>query len=242
MTIINNEKQGEGMSLEVKKSIKQYLPKIIGGTLLFILAICVLRIAIWEKHYYAEKEGSERAVAGVVGDVDSSNNVSDEVVTDEQRSEYVVAANKPRYLTIEKLGVKNARICEMGVNNKGQMETPNTNYDAGWYKKSSLPGKGGTAIFNGHNGGPSSYGIFKKLNTLVAGDLIKIEMGDGRVFTYRVYDNFEVKLSEANKKMSMLSTTPAPGEESISIISCIGEWSLKQKTYLSRQFLRATKV
>jgi len=229
------------MSLEVKKSHKKYIPYIIWGVVILIAGVLIARVAIWEKNYYEEKEGSERATAGIVGDVETTE-VSDEVVTEEQQKEYTVAANKPRYLTIEKLGVKNARIFEVGVNSKGQMETPNTNYDAGWYNGSSLPGTGGTAILNGHNGGPSSYGIFKKLNTLVSGDIIKIEMGDGRVFEYRVYDNFEVKLSEADKKMSLLTVSPVAKTESISIISCIGEYSLKQKTYLSRQFLRATRV
>ena len=228
------------MSLEVKKSIKKYIPKIIFGVILLIIAIFVARVYFWEKQYYAEKEGSERAVT-VKGDLDTST-VSDEVVTEEQQNEYTVDPDKPRYLYIEKLGVKKARIFPVGTNSKGQMETPRTNYDAAWYTGSSVPGTGGTAILNGHNGGPSSYGIFKKLNTLVAGDQIKIEMGDGTVYTYRVYDNFEVKLSEADKKMSMLTVSPVSGEESISIISCIGEWSLKQQTYLSRQFLRATKV
>lgn len=229
------------MSLEVKKSIKQYIPRIIGIVFLLIIGLIVLRIALWEKQYYAEKEGSERVMAGVVGDI-ISNEVTDEVVTEEQKSTYIVAPDKPRYLTIERLGIKDARIIEVGVNNKGQMETPKNNYDVGWYKNSAVPGAGGTAILNGHNGGPSAYGVFKKLNTLVSGDLIKIEMGNGMVYNYRVYDNFEVKLEEANSKKNILSVSPVKGMESISIISCIGEWSLKQKTYLSRQFLRATRV
>ena len=167
------------MSLEVKKSIKKYIPKIIFGVILLIIAIFVARVYFWEKQYYAEKEGSERAVT-VKGDLDTGT-VSDEVVTEEQQNEYTVAPDKPRYLYIEKLGVKKARIFPVGTNSKGQMETPNTNYDAAWYTGSSVPGTGGTAILNGHNGGPNSYGIFKKLNTLVAGDQIKIEMGDGTV-------------------------------------------------------------
>ena len=228
-------------SLEVKKSYKKYLPAAIWTVVLIILGILIARVALWEKNYYEEKEGSERAVAGIVGDVETAE-VSDEVVTENQQREYTVAPNKPRYLTIEKLGVRNARIFEVGVNSKGQMGTPNTNYDAGWYNGSSIPGTGGTAIFDGHNGGPSAYGIFKKLNTLVSGDIIKIEMGDGRIFEYRVYDNFEVKLSEADSKMSLLTVSPVARSESISIITCTGEYSLKQKTYLSRQFLRATKV
>jgi sortase (surface protein transpeptidase) len=236
------------MSLVVKKSFKKYIPKIIFGIIAILCIGFVARVWFWEKNYYEEKEGSERAVA-VIGDIetpaeddDDDDTVSDEVVTEKQQNEYRVAPEKPRYLYIDKLGIKKARIFEVGVNSKGQLKTPNTNYDAAWYKDSDLPGTGGTALLDGHNGGPSSYGIFKKLNTLKPGDIIRIEMGDGTVYSYRVYDNFEVKLKDANEKMQLLMTSPVDGVESISIISCIGEYSLQQKTYLSRQFLRATRI
>lgn len=229
------------MSLEVKKSFKKYIPKIIFVIFLITVAICSIKIKLWEDRYYSEKEGSERAAPQVIGDIDT-NEVSEAEVTEKEREEYTVSPEKPRYLYIDKLGIKKARIMEVGVNAKGQMQTPYSVYDAAWYNGSALPGTGGTAILNGHNGGPGSYGIFKHLNNLVAGDMIKIEMGDGTIYNYRVYDNFEVRLSEADKKMPMLAVSPVAGEESISIISCIGEWSLKQQTYLSRQFLRATRV
>lgn len=230
------------MSLEVKKSIKYYIPKIIFAIILILVAAFCIKVKIWEDHYYKEKEGSERAAPEVIGDIETVEEVSEVEVTEKEREEYTVAPDKPRYLYIDKIGVKKARIMEIGVSSNGQMQTPYSVYDAGWYNGSSKPGMGGTAVLDGHNGGPGSYGIFKHLNSLEPGDEIKIEMGGGTVYTYRVYDNFEVKLSEADKKMSMLMTTPVPGQESISIISCIGEWSLSQKTYLSRQFLRATLV
>lgn len=227
------------MSLAVKKSIKRYIPKIIFGIIVLIAAGFMIRVAIWEKNYYEEKEGSERAIT-VSGDLENSD-VSEEPITEKEVKEYTVSADKPRYLYIEKLKIDKARIMEVGLNAKGQMQTPYSIYDAAWYNKSAKPGTGGTAIFDGHSGA-GAKGIFKDLNKLTAGDLIKIEMGDGTVYTYRVYDNFEVKLEEADKKMSMLQVSPVQGTESISIISCTGEYSLKQKTYLSRQFLRATRV
>lgn len=228
------------MSLKVQKSFKQYIPKVIFAIILIIAAAFVIRVALWEKNYYEEKEGSERAVA-IIGDLDSSSNVSEEEVTEKQRAEYKVAPDKPRYLYIDKLGINKARIVEVGVNTKGQMQTPYSIYDAGWYAGSKKPGEGGTAVLNGHNGA-GAKGIFKSLNTLTPGDLIKIEMGDGKVYTYRVYDNVEIKLTEADKKMPSMMVSPVDGEESITIISCSGEYSLKQKTYLSRQFVRATRV
>ena len=229
------------MSLEVKKSFKNVIPKIILIILAIVFGFFCIKVKIWEDKYYAEKEGSERAVAPVMGDIEQTE-VSEEEVTPKQRAEYTVAPEKPRYLYIDKLGISKARIMEVGTSSKGQMQTPYSIFDAGWFTGSSLPGQGGTAILDGHNGGPGVNGIFKKLNTLQAGDEIRIEMGDGKVYTYRVYDNIEVKLSEANRKMQLLTTSPVDGQESISIISCVGEWSLQQKTYLSRQFLRATRV
>lgn len=229
------------MGLSFKKSLKNYLPKIIGWAIVIILALLVLKVALWENKYYSEKEGSERAVAEVVGDVDDEGEPSTEEVTDEDRKNYTVAANRPRYISIETLGIKNARVYSVGQNSKGQMQTPYSIYDAGWYNKSSVPGEGGTAIFDGHSGVGTS-GIFSKLNKLKGGEQIKIEMGDSRVFTYRVYDSITVPLSEANQKMTMLMSSPVSGQESISLISCTGTYSQKQRTYLSRQFVRATLV
>jgi LPXTG-site transpeptidase (sortase) family protein len=174
--------------------------------------------------------------------MNADNQLDETEITDEQKAEYTVPADQPRYIYIDKLGVNKARVLPMGVNSKGQMLAPHSIYDVAWYNKSAKPGKGKTTILNGHSGVGSSKGVFSKLRTLSAGDEIRIEMGDGTIYTYRVYDNFAVRLDEANKKMSMLQTSPVAGTESISIITCTGEYSLKQKTYLSRQFLRATRV
>jgi LPXTG-site transpeptidase (sortase) family protein len=228
------------MGLQSKKSIKKYIPRIIFILVIVVLLLCALKISLWEKKYYAEKEGSERAVA-VVGDVDTTETPSEEEVTEKQRAEYTVSADKPRYLNIDKLGIKNARVIEVGVDAKGQMQTPNSIYDAGWYIGSKLPNQGGTTVIDGHNGA-NQKGIFKELNTLVAGDILSIEMGDGSIYNYRVYDNVQIELKKANQYLTDMMTSPVQGQESVTIITCSGEYSLTQKTYLSRQFVRATRV
>ena len=231
------------MSLTVKKTITRYIPRIILTLILIAASAFIVHVAIFESKYYREKEGSTRATAAIVGDIASSEaEPSSEPISPVQIKEYLVPADQPRYLTIDKLGIVNARIISVGVDKKGQMQTPNSIYDAAWYNRSAKPGKGYTGFYNGHSGVGGSSGIFRNLSALTAGDLIKIELGNGTIHTYRVYDNFEVKLEDANKKMKLLTTSPVEGEESISIITCTGEYSLKQKTYLSRQFLRATKI
>ena len=202
-----------------------------------LFAVFLIRVATWENAYYNEKEGSERSV--VEEDDDSEELVEVQPTEDEVR-EYVVPASHPRYLTIPKLGVNKARILSVGVNPGGELGTPNNIFDVGWYDSSGLPGRGGTLVIDGHNGGPHVHGVFKELPSLVSGDLIVIERGDGELFTYSVVENVTVPLGESDTYMGTAMRSPQAGKESVTLISCIGEWSSVQNTYLSRQFVRAT--
>ena len=163
--------------------------------------------------------------------------------TEEEVYEYIVPDGNPRYLTIEKLGIYGARILSMGVKDTGELKTPNNIFDVGWYEASGRPGEGGTMLIDGHNGGPHVHGVFKELPSLENGDLIEVERGgDGVRFYYSVVESVEVLLSEADDYMSKALRSPEPGRESVTLISCTGEWSDLQKTYLSRQFVRAVLV
>ena len=93
-----------------------------------------------------------------------------------------------------------------------------------------------------HNGGPHVQGVFKDLPSLAEGDIITVERGDGQMFRYSVVENKAIPLSESNDYMAIAMKTPMPGKESITLISCTGEWSQAQGTYLSRQFTRAILV
>lgn len=192
-------------------------------------------MAVFENGYYGEKEGSERAIAEQTADSD----LDETEPTEAQVAEYTVAPDRPRYLTIEKLGVKKSRILPMGVNTQGELDTPNNIFDVGWYEGSGKPGQGGTMIIDGHNGGPHVYGVFKNLPDLAEGDIIQVERGDGAIFKYKVLENKAVSLAESNKYMGTAARSPEVGKESVTLISCTGEWSQAQGTYLSRQFTRA---
>lgn len=221
------------MSLKIKgwrKITKWAIWSVIG--LLFL--IFLIKVATFEANYYGEKEGSERAVA--TEDVVTPEDLIEEKPAEEEVREYKVAADRPRYLTIEALGIYNSRVLPMGVNTKGELDTPRNIFDVGWYEGSGKPGEGGTMIIDGHNGGPHVHGVFKELPSLVEGDIIKIERGDGAIFNYKVVSNIEVSLDEANKYMASAGRTPQIGKESITLITCTGEWSQSQGTYLSRQF------
>lgn len=211
----------------------------IWSAVALLFAIFFVKVVTYEAWYYDEKDGSERAVAEVV---QPEEELVEEKPAEEEVREYIVAPDMPRYLSIAKLSINNARILPMGVNAKGELDTPVNIFDTGWYEASGKPGQGGTMIIDGHNGGPHVHGVFKDLPNLQNGDIIKIERGDGIVYEYSVVENNTVPLSEADAYMAVAATSPEPGRESVSIISCTGEWSQQQNTYLSRQFVRAVLV
>lgn len=216
--------------------------KIIKWTAWAIIAVIFLtffiRVVTFENNYYNEKQGSERA--GAI--VNEGTDLDETEPTEAEVKEYKVAPDRPRYLTVEKLGVKNARVLAVGVNTSGELATPVNIFDVGWYEASGKPGQGGTMIIDGHNGGPHVHGVFKNLPNLAKGDIVKVERGDGTVLNYEVVENVTVPLSESDAYMSTAARSPEKGKESVTLISCTGEWSQSQQTYLSRQFTRAILV
>lgn len=220
-----------------KRISKAHIVWIVLGLL---VAIFAARTLIWEYQYLRDKEGSPRAAAISVSNTDDQVDESD--VTDDDKNNYVVAADRPRFLSIDKLGIDRARVYPVGVSSSNQLQTPTGIHDVGWYVQSGTPGTGGVMVIDGHNGGPTRDGVFKHLPELVAGDLITIERGDGTIFNYRVVENMTLSISEANSQMSTLFYPAETGKEGLSLITCTGEWSQKQRTYLSRAFLRAVLV
>ena len=86
------------------------------------------------------------------------------------------------------------------------------------------------------------FGVFKNLPDLADGDIIEVERGDGKVFKYRVQESRTVALADADAYMAVAMQSPEEGRESITLISCTGEWSDQRQTYLSRQFVRGVLV
>ena len=226
------------MSLKIK-GWREITKWAIWSVLGILFLVFLIRVATFEASYYAEKEGSERAV---VETTEPEEELIEVEPTEQEVREYTVAPDRPRYLTVEKLGINKARILPMGVNAKGELATPNNIFDVGWYEASGKPGQGGTMIIDGHNGGPHVLGVFKSLPNLAEGDIITVERGDGVVYKYAVVENKAVLLSESDAYMATAARSPEQGKESVTLISCTGEWSQQQGTYLSRQFTRAVLV
>lgn len=230
------------MSLKLGVSWKKILQWVVTILLVGLILGFFIRVAVWEDGYYREMEGSERVEVAKEEKASESEELIEEPPTEEEVYEYVVAEDQPRYLTVPALGIYNARILPMGINSDGALSTPNNIFDVGWYESSGRPGYGQTMLIDGHNGGPHVHGVFKDLPYLEIGDIITVERGDGAIFNYSVMENVEIPLDEADVYMSAAMKSPENGKESVTLISCSGEWSDQRSTYLSRQFVRAVLV
>lgn len=235
------KEQKPGLKLPFFRRFHLKAGHIILAVFLVVFLAFFARVAIWEHDYLAAMEGSERdVVISGNGEVyEGGEEIDTTQPTATQIAEYVVAPDMPRYLTIPSLGIRNARIVQIGLKDNNEMDTPRGVYDIGWYNRSSLPGTNNVSVINAH-GGSLGNGIFRNLPSIQIGAEIRIEMGDGRLYTYRVVDTETKPIGdEANAYMDTVFTSPQPGKGSLSLITCTGDWWQASQTYSHRFFARA---
>jgi LPXTG-site transpeptidase (sortase) family protein len=122
-------------------------------------------------------------------------------------------------IVIEKLGV-DAPVREYGLDENAVPEVP-TGPDAkevvAWYNFSAQPGTGSNAVFAGH---VTWYGdaVFRRLSTLVPGDVIKLRGEDGTELVYTVTDVFSVDPNDPDSVRVMSATDT----DMITLITCDG--------------------
>jgi LPXTG-site transpeptidase (sortase) family protein len=137
----------------------------------------------------------------------------------ESVSAYTVAPDKPRYLDIPRLGV-HARVLDLGLTTGGAVATPGNIYDAGWYSGSAGPGQPGAMLIDGHVSSWTTHGVFYNLGSLRPGDSMKIERGDGTIFTYSVV---RTQVYPADKVDMAAALKPAAGSgQGLNLITCTG--------------------
>ena len=156
----------------------------------------------------------------------------------------MVAPEKPRYLSIPRLGIVSARVVELGtIGADNQLDDPINIHDAGWYRESALPGApfdvSYAGLYDGHNTGINQPGIFYNLAQLAEGDIITIERGDGALFNYTVREVETPPLEAVD--MAKLQRSFDPAVEGLNIISCGGDWDATRQTYSHRVTVRATR-
>lgn len=217
--------------------------------ILVLLSVCWLGLIGYTGFYIYANFIQTKDMNSNTNEAVASHEVDETEVTQEKKDDYQVPnPSFPRYLSIPSLKISNARVVRIGtIRNTGQLDSPKSIYDAGWYMKSSLPGAGkGAVLIDGHNGGPTKGGIFENLGNLSKGSEIIIERGDGQRITYQVVDNREMSVEDINNEnnplgMKTMLNSMDPKKEGLNMITCVGDWDYAKNTFNKRVMLRAVR-
>lgn len=164
-----------------------------------------------------------------------STTTPDETPLGEVCSDHTVAATDPRYIEIPAIDVFGC-IQQVGIDQNNAIAVPTNIYLAGWYVNSQAPGEQGVSVIDGHVFGRYNDAIFSKLSQLKAGDIIKIERGDGQQLTFAVVD----KESYVTEHVMDHLFEPLSGvEQQLNLITCDGVYDEKRITYDKRLVVRA---
>ena len=149
-------------------------------------------------------------------------------VSREDKAAYTVPADQPRYINIPSIGV-NARVFSVGVNSKGNIDTPANLNDTAWYDGSAKPGQPGQVFVDGHTSFSSTISAaFNDLPKLKQDDLITIEKGNGDIINYRVV---EVETVDADKvDMGKALNPPTGATKGLTLMTCTGTFDYKAQT------------
>jgi LPXTG-site transpeptidase (sortase) family protein len=177
------------------------------------------------------KAQTGQAVAGANTDEGISNGLPSEKEPPLNINDYVVADDLPRFLNIEKLGVK-ARVRRLGIGTNNVIKSPSNIFDVGWYEGSAKPGENGTVVVDGHASGATKHGVFYSLSSLKSGDKLSLERGDGKIYAYTIvalqtYDNDKVDMDKVMK-------TSVPGKSALNLVSCSGRFNVRTNQFEQR--------
>lgn len=143
----------------------------------------------------------------------------------------------PRSIHVAKANV-DAPVEIVGIVN-GAMQNPTGPWVVSWYKETAKLGEIGNAVLAGHkdywNVGPS---VFWSLGDLTKDDQIDITGDDKQVYSYAV--DWQKLVSADNAPLQEIVGTTK--NESVTLITCGGDFDYTTGHYLSRIVVRAHRV
>jgi len=198
-----------------------------------VVVLGVVGYLVYDFSTVHKKTQAILSAPGIIGTDDASDGekadegVETSKVTGDDLSNYHVAADAPRVLTIDSLGIA-ARIKPMGLNSDNSIQAPKNIYDAGWYRGSAKPGQTGALFIDGHASGATRQGLFGSLDTLKVGDTVGVEKGNGEKLTYRVVHVATIPLSEID--MSVILAPYQGVKNGLNLMTCTGHWVKESAT------------
>lgn len=141
-------------------------------------------------------------------------------------------------IRIPAIGV-DASVVVKGLDGARRMVAPDSPEEVAWYDFTALPGQGSNIVLAGHvdfvGVGPA---VFWDLWRLRVGDVVELELADGRVARYRVAGLETVEEARAPVER-IVGPTP---EERLTLITCAGNYNPATGRYDQRLIVTAVPV
>ena len=147
----------------------------------------------------------------------------------------------PVELQVDSVGV-DAPI-ELGDVVDGAMQDPSGPWVVSWYEPLGKIGEGGNVVLAGHvdywNVGPA---VFWDVRDLPAGDIIRVVGEDGKNYEYAVQWTQPYMAEELTPEVIQNDIVGDTGEETLTLITCGGEFNPDTGEYNQRWVVRANLI
>jgi sortase (surface protein transpeptidase) len=147
----------------------------------------------------------------------------------------------PVELQVDSVGV-DAPI-ELGAVVDGAMQDPSGPWVVSWYDQLGKIGEGGNVVLAGHvdywNVGPA---VFWDVRDLPAGDVIRVVGEDGKNYEYAVQWTQPYMAEELTPEVIQKDIVGDTGEETLTLITCGGEFNPDTGEYNQRWVVRANLI
>jgi len=185
---------------------------ILLSKLFALLSVAILTLGVfvaWNQH-------NDNKIAGQAA---HHNAPKTDKPSSQAFDDYQVPPDSPRYLFLPGLSVR-AMVKPMGLTAKNQIASPSNVFDAGWYTGSAKPGQPGAMLIDGHVSSWTTHGIFYGLKKLRDGDQVKVQRGDGVMFTYKVVKSQVYDADNVDMRAALAPVTT--GKPGLNLITCEG--------------------
>jgi len=207
--------------------------------LLLLAAICYIGFDTWRINNKDQATNEVTPSANVSADDRQSQEGTDRnPLPRNALDDYIVAADLPRALYINKIGIA-ARVLPMSLNPDNSIQAPVNIFDSGWYTGSVKPGEDGAMLIDGHST-TDGRALFGKLDTLVTGDTIELEKGDGAKLTYKVVYKETVDKDAVDMKKALRPYGNA--QRALNLITCSGAWNDAENTLAMRTLIFTEQI
>jgi sortase (surface protein transpeptidase) len=143
-------------------------------------------------------------------------------------SPLIAPRSTPTELQIPAIGLA-VSLSTLGLSPDGTVQVPTDIQQPGWFRLGPSPGQIGSAVILGHVDSDQGPAVFFKLRSLVAGDLITVNLADGNTAQFKV----------TSVAMYLKSNFPdqavygSRGVSELQLVTCAGAFDTQTGHYLS---------